>query len=115
MCLFTDARERSRSLFILIPDTLLKRGQQTFVFRLEKKGSRYTAWYATGEGDFVLLGSTDAVLSDIKAGLIACDGAPVPMDGMFAQIMGAFAPAPEQTLKVRFDYFNIGNMGNMGN
>jgi len=26
--------------------------------------------------------------------------------------MGAFAPAPEQTLKVRFDYFNIGNMGN---
>ncbi|MBG0857908.1 MAG: glycoside hydrolase family 3 C-terminal domain-containing protein [Bacteroidales bacterium] len=90
----------------LVPDDL------AIVFRLEKKGSRYTAWYATGGGDFVLLGSTDAVLSDIKAGLIACDGAPVPMGGMFAQIMDAFAPAPEQPLKVRFDYFNIGNMGN---
>jgi len=45
-------------------------------------------------------------------GLIACDGAPSPMGGLMAQMMGFGAPGAEQPLKVRFDYFNIGNTGN---
>jgi beta-glucosidase len=90
----------------LVPDDL------TIVLRLEKKGSRYTAWYATGESDFKLLGSTDIVLSDIKAGLIACDGASSLMDGMLAMFMDALAPGAQQPFKVSFDYFNISNTGN---
>jgi hypothetical protein len=90
----------------LVPDDL------AIVLKLEKKGSRYTAWYATGGGDFVLLGSTDAVLSDIKAGLIACDGARTPMGDLMAQMMGMNAIVADKPFKVRFDYFNIGNTGN---
>jgi beta-glucosidase len=90
----------------LVPDDL------AIVLRLEKKGSRYTAWYATGGGNFVLLGSTDIVLSDIKAGLIACDGVSSSMGGMPAMFMDTLAPGARQPFKVRFDYFNIGNMGN---
>jgi hypothetical protein len=89
----------------LVPDDL------AMVLKLEKEGSRYTAYYATGDKDFQFLGSTDVVLCDIKAGLIACDGAPSPMGGLMAQIMGGQAEA-EQPFKVRFDYFNIGNTGN---
>ena len=88
----------------LVPDDL------AMVLKLEKKGSKYTAYYATGGKDFVLLGSTDAILSDIKVGLIACDGAKNPNGGLFAQLPAA--SGADKPFKVKFDYFDITNTGN---
>lgn len=88
----------------LVPDDL------AMVLKLEKKGSKYTAYYATGGKDFELLGSTDAVLRDIKAGLISCDGAVNPNGGLFAQ-SGNAADA-NKPFKVKYDYFDITNTGN---
>jgi hypothetical protein len=90
----------------LVPDDL------TVLLKLEKKGSRYTGWYSTGGKAFQLLGSTDAVLCDIKAGLIACDGAEIPGGGIMAMMMGAGSSEAEKPLKVKFDYFHIANNGN---
>ncbi len=90
----------------LVPDDL------SMVLRLDKKGSTYTAWYATGGKDFELLGSTDVVLKDIKAGLFACDGEKAPTSGMAALMMGPDAIDAEKPFKVNFDYFHIVNTGN---
>ncbi len=79
---------------------------------LKRRGSRYTALYSTGGGDFVLLGSTDVILSDIRAGLIACDGGATPRGDMVALMMGINAADADKPFKVMFDYFNIGNTGN---
>jgi beta-glucosidase len=88
----------------LVPDDL------AMVLKLEKKGSKYTAYYATGGKDFELLGSTDVVLRDIKAGLITCDGANNANGGLFAQ-SGNAADA-KKPFKVKYDYFDITNTGN---
>jgi hypothetical protein len=92
-----------------IPTTGLVPDDIAVVLKLEKKGSWYTAYYATGGKDFVLLGSTDAVLHDIKAGLFACDGGEAPK-GMFPQ--AGNADDANKPFKVRFDYFDITNTGN---
>jgi hypothetical protein len=92
-----------------IPATWMIQGDLAIVLKLVKQGSKYTAWYATGGKEFELLGSTDAVLHDIKAGLLACDGGEAPK-GMFPQA-GNAADA-NKPLKVKFDYFDITNTGN---
>ena len=90
----------------------LMRDDLAITLRLEKKGSRYTAWYSTGGGNLELLGSTDMILSDIRAGLIACDGGATPGGDMVALMMGINAADADKPFKVMFDYFNIGNTGN---
>ncbi|MCJ7446806.1 MAG: glycoside hydrolase family 3 C-terminal domain-containing protein [Bacteroidales bacterium] len=90
----------------LVPDDL------AMVLKLEKQGSRYTAYYATGGKDFELLGSTDVVLRDIKAGLIACDGGDTPGGDMAALMMGITGVDANKPFKVYFDYFLIVNAGN---
>jgi hypothetical protein len=92
-----------------IPATWMIQGDLAIVLKLVKQGSKYTAWYATGGKEFELLGSTDAVLHDIKVGLLACDGGEAPK-GMFPQA-GNAADA-NKPLKVKFDYFDITNTGN---
>ena len=87
----------------------------TITFRLEKKGSRYTAWYSTGGKDFVLLGSTDVVLSNIRAGLIACNGGVSHGGDLAALMAGNNTADANKPFKVRFDYFQIGNAENPGN
>jgi hypothetical protein len=82
------------------------------VLRLEKKGSIYSAWYSTGKGDFELLGSTEVVLSDIKAGLITCEGEEASGGDRIAQMMGIGSTDADKPFKVMFDYFNIMNAGN---
>jgi beta-glucosidase-like glycosyl hydrolase len=94
-----------------IPATWLIQGDLAVVLKLVKQGSKYTAYYATGGKDFELLGSTDAVLRDIKAGLITCDGAENPNGGLFAQL-GLNAPDAKKPFKVKYDYFDITNTGN---
>ncbi len=81
------------------------------LLRLEKKGSRYTAWYSVGGGDFKLLGTTDVVLKDVRAGLITFNGADQQVSDMVAQMMGLGGSGEEKPFKVRFDYFNIEDTG----
>jgi hypothetical protein len=48
--------------------------ERPLYLRLTKDGARYTAYYSFNGESFHLLGSADAMLRDIKVGLIACDG-----------------------------------------
>ena len=103
---YSAANIRTRGL---IPDDLF------LTLRLEKKGSRYIASYSTGGRDFELLGSTDVVLSNIKAGLIACNGGAAPRGDLAALMAGMNGADANKPFKVKFDYFKIGNTGNTGN
>jgi beta-glucosidase len=89
----------------------LLKDNSTFVLKLEKKGSNYTAYYSIDGNVFNLLGSTEAVLSDVKTGLIVCDG----VGGSGFPSMGGMDQqqnAPEKVkLEVSYDYFHIINTG----
>ena len=80
------------------------------VLRLEKEGSEYTAWYSVDGESFEPLGSTKAVLGNIRAGLIACNGMR-PAGGRFSFPFGRQQGEEIEPLKVRFDYFRIENSG----
>ncbi|MFZ0426787.1 MAG: glycoside hydrolase family 3 C-terminal domain-containing protein [Acidobacteriota bacterium] len=84
---------------------------KSIVFRLEKKGSRYTAYYSKDGNDFELLGTTDVVLADVQVGLFAVNGSPVSRD------RGRFAfrePQPDENeppFEMSCDYFDIRSRG----
>lgn len=85
----------------------------SIVLRLEKTGSIYSAWYAENPGaDYHLIGSTDLVLSDVKAGIIACDGGAPGRGDLVAQMMGISSAGETEPFKVMFDYFVIASAGN---
>lgn len=86
----------------------------SITLRLEKNGSMYTAWYSPDGRDFKLLGSTDVVLSDIRVGMIACNGGTTPGGGFAALMPGINGADAIKPFKVRFDYFQIRNAGNAG-
>jgi len=84
----------------------------TIVFKLEKKGSRYTAYYSIGGKDFMFLGSTDAVLSNVQTGLITCEGVDIAIgDDIVSQIMAQMERKEEPKFEVKYDYFHIINTG----
>jgi len=84
----------------------------TIVFKLEKRGSIYTAYYSIDGKDFKALGSTEAVLSNVKAGLIACDGVEVSIgDDTISQMMAQMEKREESKFEVKYDYFHIVNTG----
>jgi beta-glucosidase len=76
------------------------------ILKLEKKGSFYTAYYSTDGVKYEILGTASALLKDIKAGLIACDGVIIQsMKNTFW-----FDPdtsKPGTPFDVTFDYFRI--------
>jgi len=82
----------------------------SIVFKLEKKGSSYTAYYSIGGKGFKLLGSTETVLSDIKTGLIACDGVAMGRS-IFSEAMEPLKKKEEPKFEVKCDYFHIVNTG----
>ncbi len=96
---FSAANLRTTGLF---------KDNYTIVFKLEKKGSNYTAYYSINGKSFELLGSTNAVLSDIKAGLIACDGID-PFGNRMDQMMGQMEKSDEPQFEIMCDYFRIEN------
>jgi beta-glucosidase-like glycosyl hydrolase len=89
----------------------------TLYLRLEKKGDTYTASCSSDGVHFTPVGTQKALLNDIRAGLLVCDGAaPGRMGGM-----GGFGPGRNQAaaqpaqptlpFEVAFDYFHITNTG----
>ena len=78
--------------------------------RLDKQGDTYTAWYSVDGKKFEKMGTAQAVLKDVQAGVIACEGVMTMMGrgGGFGRGMQMPAAAP---LKVNFSDFKIVNRG----
>jgi beta-glucosidase len=83
--------------------------KNTLVLKLEKKGINYNASYSTDGKNFISIGKIDVILSDIKAGIIVCNGSTEgrpPIPGMQQQ------NSPEEVdFEVSYDYFHIINSG----
>lgn len=73
---------------------------KTVWLRLVKSGSDYTAYYSVDGKKYVKVGAEYAFLKDVKAGLIAANGAMNFRYGMQANV-------PVTPLKVSFDNFKI--------
>jgi hypothetical protein len=86
-------------------------GDNNLILKLQKKGSLYTAQYSVDDGKtFETLGSADAVLKDIKAGLIVADG--VIANYMKSTFwFDSDTTKPETAFDMHFDYFRIENSG----
>jgi hypothetical protein len=83
-------------------------GSNSLSLRLEKKGDTYTGYYSINGAEFVKLGVANAMLKDIKAGLMACDGV------IIQSMKNTFWFDPDTTkpgtpFNVSFDYFHIVN------
>jgi hypothetical protein len=85
-------------------------GKNALILKLEKTGSIYTASYSLDGDKYVLLGTANILLRDIRAGLIACDG-------IITQYMkstfwfNSDTTKPNTPFEVAFDYFRIENYG----
>ena len=85
----------------------------TLILRLEKKGSEYNASISPDGKSFTSIGKADILLSDIKAGLIVCNGVPDPRLANFLDMPGMpqMNNQQQKPLEVSFDYFHILNKG----
>ncbi len=81
------------------------------VFRLEKKGSRYSAYYSKDGREFTLLGTTDAVLSNVQVGLMTVNGSPKSRNGGRFSPRRLPRPEEEPPFVMSCDYFNIRSRG----
>lgn len=69
----------------------------TVWFRIKKEGNTYTGYYSVDGMNFTLIGTTEAALSDVKAGLVAFNRTGTTTD-----------------LDVSYDYFNfVGDLTNV--
>ena len=98
---FTAARVPVDSLYIDME-------YPSITFKLGKTGSTYTAYYSVDGQQFEPLGSTEAKLKDVKAGIYTCSGAP-PADNYFASFLRGRQREKPAALQVRFAYFHIQN------
>jgi len=103
-------REGSQFTAARVPVASLKMSREhpSIVFKLSKKGSTYAAHYSVDGKQFELLGSTETILKDIRAGLYTCTGAP-PADSFFAGFLRGRQGERPAAMKVRYDYFRIQN------
>ncbi len=88
---------------IIKPDNVL-------YLRLVRQGDLYTAYYSVDGRKFEKAGEARAVLQDVQAGLIACEGAMPAMMRGFGGRGGMQLPAAAP-LKVSFENFKITSRG----
>lgn len=86
---------------------------RTIVFRLEKEGTTYRAYYSKDGIHFEPLGVTDVGLRDVQVGILAVDGDPdtrgvSPLAALIGQETGRQEREP---FVVSVDYFNIQSRG----
>jgi hypothetical protein len=85
-------------------------GDNDLYLRLKKEGNAYTAYYSLNGTTFELLGKSELLLKDIKAGLIACDG--IITQSMTSTFwFDSDTTKPDTPFDVSFDYFHITNSG----
>ncbi|HLN20537.1 MAG TPA: glycoside hydrolase family 3 C-terminal domain-containing protein [Bacteroidales bacterium] len=88
------------------------KADNTLYLRLDKKGSLYTASCSSDGKNFKPVGKTELILKDIKAGVMASNGAPMQRFGNApAAPQQQQQTAAETPLEVSFDYFRIQNRG----
>ncbi|MGD0340583.1 MAG: glycoside hydrolase family 3 C-terminal domain-containing protein, partial [Bacteroidales bacterium] len=82
----------------------------TLILRFEKKGNLYSASCSSDGKKFTTVGTTEIMLSDIKTGMIVCNGVPDPR---FANFPGMTQQDNQQQtpFEVSYDYFHIVNQG----
>jgi beta-glucosidase len=80
------------------------------ILKLEKKGDKYTAYYSADGEPFKMLGTDKAMLMDIRAGLIACDGV-ITQSMTSTYYFDSDTTKPDTPFNVSFDYFHIINHG----
>jgi hypothetical protein len=85
-------------------------GDKALILKLEKKGNKYTAYYSVEGEAFKALGTGDAMLKDIRAGLIACDGV-ITQSMTSTYYFDSDTSKPPTPFDVSFDYFRITNSG----
>jgi hypothetical protein len=85
-------------------------GDNSLILKLEKKGCIYTAYYSLDGVKFEKLGTGDALLKDIKVGLIACDGV-ITQSMTSTYYFDSSTTKPATPFDVSFDYFHITNSG----
>ena len=78
--------------------------------RLVKQGDNYTAYYSVDGKKFVEAGTAQAVLKDVQAGVIACEGE-MPMMMRGGGPRGGFQLPAAAPLKVGFSDFKINSRG----
>jgi beta-glucosidase-like glycosyl hydrolase len=85
-------------------------GENALLLKLEKKGNIYTAYYSAEGEAFKTLGTGDALLKDIRAGLFACDGV-ITQSMTSTYYFDSDTTKPDTPFNVSFDYFHITNSG----
>jgi beta-glucosidase-like glycosyl hydrolase len=85
-------------------------GENALSLKLEKKGNKYTAYYSAGGEEYKALGTGEALLKDIRAGLIACDGI-ITQSMTSTYYFNSDTTKPPSPFVVSFDYFRIINSG----
>lgn len=85
-------------------------GDNPLYLKLEKKGYLYTAYYSLDGEEYQTLGTSDALLKDIKVGLIACDGV-ITQSMTSTYYFDSSTTKPDSPFDVTFDYFRITNSG----
>jgi hypothetical protein len=79
--------------------------------RLVKQGDNYTAYYSVDGKKFEKMGAVQAVLKDVKAGVIACEGEMPAMMRGFGGPRGGMQLPQAAPLKVGFTDFKISSSG----
>ncbi len=97
-----------KSVATLSLDNIIK-DDKTLVLKLEKKGNIYTGLCSSNGKKFQTVGTTDLMLKDIKAGIIACKGIISASGNNFG--FNQQPSEPEAPFEVAFDYFHIKNSG----
>ena len=87
----------------------------TLFVKFEKKANQYTASVSADGKKYTTVGSAKVLLTNIKAGLIVCEGAADPRARGFQGMPGRpgqQAAEPDKTpFEVMYDYFRITNSG----
>ena len=78
--------------------------------RLDKQGDTYTAYYSVDGKKYEKMGTAQAVLKDVQAGVIACEGE-MPMMMRGAPRMGGMQLPQAAPLKVFFSDFKLVSRG----
>ena len=96
--------EGSGSTIVSMPATEVMGGNGTFLLRLKKEGSRYSASYSTDGEQFAELGTTDVILKEVSVGVLAIKGEkPSPRFSIFTRNRVPVDPE----FGANFDYFRI--------
>ena len=96
--------------FTIDADDIVKADNTVFL-KLEKKGSIFTGYYSTDGKNFTKLGSAEAVLTDVKAGLNVCDGVKDKLAMVVPLLSAKVRKQDRNRLQVSYDYFHITNAG----